>query len=160
MRQYIPSYFLGPDLQFIPGLVEDIIQSPPPLPEIKRASLAYQVALSSFLENQSAIATYVNQATEAYTIKSLHLEYANQGFRNDIIAALTLGDLDLVLANMEWIMGLMTHYQYSPSVDALHKYLNTYHEAVQIHLGERGKPIIDWLAKQLEIIGQTIKTET
>jgi hypothetical protein len=74
-----------------------------------------------------------------------HLAYANAQLGRNITAALTLGDIEFAGANITWVEGLLINYQMP--TEQLQHYLKAYQEAARLHLDERGKMIVDWLAR-------------
>jgi len=76
---------------------------------------------------------------------SLFLNDNNEYLAYGIGAALTLGDLNYLNADVTWGEGLLSNYSLPP--DMLNQYLEIYYEAAKTHLDERGEPIITWLAQ-------------
>jgi len=71
----------------------------------------------------------------------------NRCLAGGMTAALKLGDLNLLNADMTWVKGLLKYNQIPP--EALGLYLAAYHQAAKTHLGESGQLIVDWLASRL-----------
>jgi hypothetical protein len=55
--------------------------------------------------------------------------------------------MDFLGTDIEWVTGLLGNYRLP--LEALHGYLQAYHQAAIEHLDERGQPIIAWLGKLL-----------
>jgi hypothetical protein len=73
---------------------------------------------------------------------------ANRHMQRDIIAALTLGDLDFLGHNIHWLEGLMVNYRIE--AEKLYIYLDAYYAAAQKHLAaEAGRPVLVWLEQLL-----------
>jgi hypothetical protein len=62
-----------------------------------------------------------------------------------MMAALSLGDINLLGDEIAWVEGLLINYQIP--ADLLHRYLNTYYQVANTYLDERGEPILGWLAQ-------------
>jgi len=59
-----------------------------------------------------------------------------------------LGKLDLIQPEFSWLEGLLVNYQVPPNL--FHEYLMIYQQALEKHLDDRGKPIVDWIAKKTD----------
>jgi hypothetical protein len=66
----------------------------------------------------------------------------------NILAALTLGDINFIGNDLTWIEGLLLNYRLPTA--ALYHYLNLYTQAAKRHLDERGQLIIDWLDRLVD----------
>ena len=143
----IPGHFLGNELPRAPERVEQLLQIHTPVPKARRASPAYQAALAHFLENHSAINTYVYHNVNINGFDTVELNNANEDLGNNIISALTLGSMDLLDANIAWVKGMLVNYHHRMPDETMEIYLKTYHKAVQHHLDDRGQPIKDWFDK-------------
>ena len=149
IRRRIPGYFLGMALPSAPQAVEQLVHQPPPLPGIAPIAEAYQRALDHFREQRAAIEAHVHESAPVAGLSSVELSNANDELGDNIEAALTLGDMNLINANIEWLRGLLANYHYRLPAGALQEYLAAYCEAARKHLDERGRPIVEWF----EVIG-------
>ena len=113
-------------------------------------------ALSHFRDNQSLIEADVWQALRAVNLPPNCLNDNNEYLAYGIGAALTLGDMNFLNADVSWGEQLLTNYSL-PS-DMLDQYVKIYYEAAQKHLDGRGEPIVTWLAEFLDKTGE--KSET
>ena len=100
-----------------------------------------------FQEHQSLIEARVIQALNSTDYAHNHLALAGRELGLNIGAALTLGDMDFLGTDIEWVTGLLGNYRLP--VEALHSYLHAYHQAASDQLDERGQPIVTWLEKLL-----------
>ncbi len=143
LREHIPAYFLGTELAAAPMQVERILMRPPLLPTAQPISHEYELALAEFLEKQAQIDAYVWQVMSAQGMPHSHLSAAKHNFGRDLTAALTLGNLDYMGNDLNWIAGLLSYRQISP--EALVLYITVYAEAARRSLTEPGRLIVDWL---------------
>jgi hypothetical protein len=74
-----------------------------------------------------------------------HLARANRNLAQSIEAALALGDMDLLMPDMEWVEGLIHNYNFEVENGALHHFIDLYREAASEQLNGEGKIIVDWL---------------
>lgn len=147
LRDYIPAYFLGMELSGAPAQIERLLLRPSLPPAAQPISQEYEVALVEFLEKQPQLDAYVWQVMSAQGIPQSHLAAAKHNFGRDLTAALTLGNLDYLGSDLNWISGLLSYRQISP--DALVLYLNCYYEGARRALGKSGHILVDWLARLL-----------
>jgi DNA-binding transcriptional MerR regulator len=148
LRTRIPGHFLGESLDRAPSVVEHIMATPRPRPSPEANPDTYHRARDHYRELEPLIEVYLGQALKPRGIAREHLFTANQALANNVMAALTLGDLGLLDADMEWIKGLLSNYDLP--VELADDYLTAYHQAAAAHLGERGAPILDWLAQRID----------
>ena len=106
------------------------------------ASPEYQAVLAHFLEQQPLIESAVSAALPA--MPRNHLGTANLHLGQNIAAALALGDILFLDADMNWLQTLLVNHQIPAGV--LSHYLHVYHDAGSLYLDERGQLILDWLA--------------
>ena len=64
------------------------------------------------------------------------------------MAALTLGNIDFLDPDIEWIEGLLVYHNQMPA-EVLDSYLETYLAAAIRHLDRPGFLVIDWLSRLL-----------
>jgi cobalamin-dependent methionine synthase I len=145
VRQRIPGYFLGEQLEAAPHIVESLMTAPRPVPKPKSIPDAYLRALEHFWERQGSIEARVIQSLNSADYAHNHLALANRELGLNIGAALALGDMDFLETDIDWAIGLLSNYQLS--VEALVGFLRAYHQAAIEQLDARGQPIITWLGK-------------
>ncbi len=148
LQSRVPGYYLGKQIEdAMPNLEQWLISSSPlqPVAAQQPASEAYQEALKHFREKQSLIEADVWQALREVNLPPNCLNDNNEYLAYGIGAALTLGDLNYLNADVTWGEGLLSNYSLPP--DILSQYLEIYYEAAKTHLDERGEPVITWLAQ-------------
>ena len=104
---------------------------------------AYQRALSHFRESQAELDANVWKNICANGMKEYQLELANEFLGRDISAALSLGNMDYLEYEVEWIKMLLNNYNIP--LELLPDYLNIYRAGLSEVLDENGQPIIDWM---------------
>jgi methanogenic corrinoid protein MtbC1 len=147
LRSRIPGHFLGDRLDITPQVVEQLLMSPrlASSPLVQGVSELHQQALYHYRERQALIEARAWELMKAVNIAHDHLAYANAQLGRNITAALILGDIEFAGANITWVEGLLINYQMP--TEQLQNYLKAYQEAALLHLDERGKIIVDWLAR-------------
>lgn len=154
LPKVIPGYYLGDKLEHVVGQIEQIMTHLRPVPAQRQISYDYKEALDHFCSRQASIEAELWARMEDVIPKRL-LAAANQCFGRNIIAALTLGDMDFLTPDIDWVEGLLVnHHQMPPHV--LEHYLNAYYDACVHHLGEPGFVVLEWLSRLLgrEMSGQ------
>ncbi len=73
---------------------------------------------------------------------------ANQSFGRNIMAALSLGNMDFLDADMDWVEGLLVNHYEMPE-SALDSYVEVYFEACLELLDKSGYPVVEWMARLL-----------
>lgn len=144
LRSRVPGHFLSADLQAAPDRVVDLMVNPPPPPQMDVADPVHQTALAHFGAKRPSIEAEIRDQLSDSPIRKDYLETANEQMGDNIVAALKLGDVNLLQANIDWIQGLLLNYNSRFSDEMLSHYLGVYHEAVRQHLDERGAPILAW----------------
>lgn len=146
-RQYIPGYFLGENLQDAPRMVERLFTSSEPLPVVQQPTLLYRQSLEQFQLQRASIETAVQSAILPQVPLEM-IKKANTEMGNNITAALTLGDIYLLNANVEWVQGLLLNYEFRLSDQLLGQFLRHYYAAVQHYL-PAAQPLHEWFATLL-----------
>jgi hypothetical protein len=143
----IPGYYLGNRLDKATAMIEQVMTSLRPQPAQRMVSYDYKMALDHFRTRQSLLEADVWQRVDNEVPKR-HLALANQSFSRNIIAALTLGDMDYLNVDINWVQGLLVNHYEIPA-EALHTYLEAYYTATLAQLDQAGYVVIDWLARLL-----------
>jgi hypothetical protein len=138
----IPGHFLGERLELVPQIVQQFLSTPPP--PAQDASNAYRQALTHYRQRQALIETELRQLLRPDGLRTDHLNTANTHLELNIIAAMSLGEMDLLRADIDWVEGLLNNHGL-PS-DLLPRYLKAYSQAAKTHLDERGAPLVTYLA--------------
>ncbi|MBK8987317.1 MAG: MerR family transcriptional regulator [Chloroflexi bacterium] len=149
---HIPAYYLGHDLRAAPQVAEQVMSGSLPQPHAQLASPAYQAALKHFVENRSAMEADILAAMASLNIPIHFLKNANRDLGDNMQAALSLGSINLLDANLEWVHGLLMNFHYRMPEDTMKPYMAAYRQAVETHLDERGRPLRDWFTNIHEAI--------
>ncbi|MFC2030484.1 MerR family transcriptional regulator [Chloroflexota bacterium] len=150
LRTRIPGHFLGEQIEAAPRVVESLLHASGPAPTAETVSSEYLRALLHFQDHQSLIEARVVQGLNLHSLEGLthqHLSLANRELGLNIGAALALGDMDYLGADIEWITGLLKSHQMP--IESLYGYFQAYHQSAGEQLDERGRPILEWLGELL-----------
>lgn len=144
----IPGHFLGKTLDQVSQTVEKLIQTTPAIGKVKKPSKAYQAAHDHFIEQRAAVEAHLHASPALAKMPAPLLNNINHEFGNDMEAALRLGDMTMVEANLDWVKGLLLNTHSRLADTTLQHYLQQYHEAVQTVMeGKQAAPILDWFAR-------------
>jgi DNA-binding transcriptional MerR regulator len=149
LRTYMPGYYLGTTIENVPKVVDQLLTSPPPMPTYKVAGQAHQAALNHYRTRQASIEAKVWQLLDSDD-EHTYLKNANKDLAQNIVAALTFGDMGLLSTNMEWVQGLLVNYHYRMPEEAMKSYMKAYYQACTTYMDERGDPVIQWLRAVLD----------
>lgn len=145
LRSRVGGHYLGSRLDGVVDEIERLVRTSPMVAPAKGATAHYRKALHHFRERRAEIEAQMLESAQRAGLQGEHLPVVNMYLAQNIEAALTLGDMALVEAEIDWVRGLLPSYDVEPAL--LQRYLRGYHEAVQKHLDERGQPVKDWLAQ-------------
>ncbi|MCX6044323.1 MAG: MerR family transcriptional regulator [Chloroflexi bacterium] len=144
LPQRIAGHYLGDRLEEATQAVEQVMALPRPQPAAKTVPPAYQAAAAQFRARQPRIEAEVWRSMGKAEIPHEDLGKANLHFSRNIIAALTLGDIDYVGVDIVWIKGLLSnHYQLPEHL--IDDYLKAYLDAIEIHLEHEQTIVTKWL---------------
>jgi DNA-binding transcriptional MerR regulator len=145
LRRRIPGHFLGEQLEAAPQVVESLMTAPRPAPQVEAIPELYLQAADYFGERQPLVDAHVMQTLGSAVIAHNHLAMANRELGLNIGAALALGDMAFLGADIEWLAGLLKNHGWP--VESLHAYLQAYYLAAKQQMDKRGEPVISWLGK-------------
>lgn len=146
-RARMPGYFLGPELPDVPTVIEELLHARSPVPEVKTVTPVYQAALGHYRNRRAAIEADLQRVVRVEGANGAVLRQANEELGNNIDAALTLGSMDLLTANMAWVGGLLVNYHERLPAEEMRAYVQAYTGAVKTHLDERGEPVRTWFER-------------
>lgn len=152
LRRRIPGYFLGETFEEAVDNIEAIVNgrvAPEPTEPVPEQ---YQEALDHYLAQQVLIDSSAWGEMKETKIAYEHIKNANYHFSQNIIAALTFGEIDLLDEEMKWLENLLTNHGLETS--NIGPYMAVHHRASQVHLDERGQPLLSWLGQAAEKYNQ------
>jgi methanogenic corrinoid protein MtbC1 len=147
----IPGYYLGRDILEAISNIENLLTGSMPKVEFDSGRDDFDATISHFIEKKHLIEIETLDSIKerfGVEIPLTNIQEANEYLAQDMIAALTLGDLSLIQSNVEWVENLISNHDVPG--DLLFNYLLAYYEASQTNLDEPGDPIIEWLASIIQ----------
>ena len=146
LQSRIEGHYLGDELTGAIPIVERLLARQEPAPVAEPAPAEYEIALHYLEQRKPALDLAVAESLTAEGGSPSLFAVTGDFLTRSISAALRLGDLDLVAAELEWIGGLLGSREQGPSL--LTTYLAAYHQALVATLDERGQPVINWFEAQ------------
>jgi len=150
LRSRIAGHFLGERLDGVPQVVEMLMTMPHPYPRVEAIPEAYRLARDHYHDRIGLVEADLLGGASTLAIAPARLDLANRQLGMNIDAALALGDIDNLSADLEWVEGLISNHRLP--AEALRSYLCAYHEATKRHLDERGELVVRWLD---HLVGQS-----
>lgn len=148
ISSFISGYFLGNDLKGALEEIETILGGKLRKREPKAISEAYAAAHQAFVSKRAQIDLSVRQSLEPLSISPEDIETGIQFLGDNIAAALQLGDMSHVSAEIDWLQGLLRSHGFSES--QLAYFMQTYSKAVNQSLNGQGKPILEWVESEIQ----------
>jgi DNA-binding transcriptional MerR regulator len=148
MSRSISGTFLGNDL---PGALEgiEVILSGKARDHMPRGnSEAYAAAHQAFLSRRAQIELTLRKSLEPLSIAPDDIDTGIHFLGENILAALQLGDIAHVSAEIDWLQGLLQSHG-SPE-NQLGQFLQSYSRAVDQAINGQGQLIQQWLTSEVE----------
>ena len=148
IRQCIPGDFLGETLELAINKVDQLLFSGSieehnaccPSPE-------YAAAHQDFVNNRAALDTYlIASLSGTGRLTRTNLDQSNIFTGDAIAAALALGNLDLLIYELEWLKALLRSHQLP--IELIPFYMGAYGEAVRKILPQSTWIISDWILQK------------
>ena len=149
LHHRITGHYLGATIEGSLQRVDELLfptRLPQPAPPI---TPAYEKALHHFRLQQATIEAKLWRDLASLDMPPALLRKANLNFGRDIIAALTLGNVDYLGLDLHWIQGLLTNHYQMPNT-TVKRYLIAYLAAAELYLVGDGDLLLDWLRRLLE----------
>jgi hypothetical protein len=150
LNQKVPGYFLGEKLLESVSKIEEMMMNPLPPRESQTEQNQFDETIATFLDKKNLISYQtlhnLDEIFEGH-IPARSIREANEFLAQDILAALSLGDIYLLGTNIDWVQSLLAHREFPQ--DLLVAYLEAYLAAAKANLDETGRPILEWLGSVL-----------
>ncbi|HET9591049.1 MAG TPA: B12-binding domain-containing protein [Anaerolineales bacterium] len=148
LPSFIPGYFLGNDLPAALEEIEMVLSGKLKQRQPKAVSQVHASAQQAFASKRGQIERTVKEAVEPLSISPKDIETAIHFLGENIDAALQLGDMAHVSAEIDWLKGLLQSHR-APDGQLAH-FLQTYAQSVDQNIKGQGQPILEWLTSEVE----------
>ncbi len=145
MRRVIPGHFLGQTIEEAVQNAVVLLSTPSSPTPVSAPDKKCQFMLNHFMENRSLIEAHVWQMMLSANRDTVVLTAVNEVIALTIQAALRLGDISLLQDDIDWFTYLLMGYRLEGTW--IQDFIAAYHQALQLYLGEPGKPLSDWFSK-------------
>jgi len=125
-------------------VVDHLLNNPQPAPRAQLASPAYELALEQYTAQRTVIEADILESLSGLDVPIRYLKNANHNLGDNIQAALSLGDINLLNNDLEWVNGLLINFHYRMPAEIMKPYMDAYRQAAERHLDARGKLLLDW----------------
>jgi methanogenic corrinoid protein MtbC1 len=147
----IPGYFLGPDLLSALDQIEGLLSRKIRMPQPRAASPLYVAAYQAFVSQRGQIELTLRESIEDLHLAPADLQTGIHFLGENITAALQLGDMSYVSAEVDWLNVLLQFHDAQPG--QLIHFLQAYSESLKANMNGQGQPISEWLAAEIEKLG-------
>jgi methanogenic corrinoid protein MtbC1 len=144
----ISGYFLGPELDTALEEIETVLKVKTNHFQPKAVSQVYLAAHQAYLSKRAQIELTIRETLEPLTISSEEIRTSIYFLGENITAALQLGDMSHASTEIDWLKGLLQSHG-SPEGQLIH-FMQTYSQAVAKNINGQGKPVVEWLANEVE----------
>lgn len=148
LTKSIPGFFLGHGLHDAVENIEAILSRKLKPNEPIAPSRSYVTSHRAFLARREMIDLAFKQLLQPRTLISENIKTGLHFLGNNIAAALQLGDVSHVSSEVDWLKGLLKSHHGEP--DLLMPFMQTYAQAVNETINGQGKPISEWLSREVE----------
>jgi len=145
---YIPGYFLGNDLNNAIDEVEKILNSKPATQTSKAATQGYVVAHQAYKSRRTKIEATLKEMLQPLSISPDDINTGIHFLGEHITAALQLGDMSHVSAEIDWLQMLLASHATHP--EQLVQFMDAYSQAVDKNINGQGKPIFEWFSSEMQ----------
>jgi methanogenic corrinoid protein MtbC1 len=146
LRNRIPAHFLGESVQEALQSIETLLTADIPLVGIESVDERDKKLSAAYLRNQAMIDMYALAETNKIGIPIEFASIAIQQLGKNLGSALSLGHIDSLNVEMEWIRGLLREHKQSP--ESLDTFLIAYAKSIDSAMGKEGLSISSWLRSQ------------
>jgi DNA-binding transcriptional MerR regulator/methylmalonyl-CoA mutase cobalamin-binding subunit len=153
LTEYIPGYFLGNDVGSAINEIERILKSKSNPKAAKVASERYIAAHQAYTARRTRIESTLKEMLQPLAISPDDINTGIHYLGDHITAALQLGDMSHVSAEIDWLRMLLESHATHP--EQLVNFMKTYAQAVDKNINGQGKPIAEWLDSEIQKIQAT-----
>ncbi len=149
----IPAHYLGDTLNASLNTVETLLQAPVEPVQARSLPPEYLEAYRMFTAHRLHIESTVKENVPPEA-QPKGFEAGIHFLSDNIAAALQLGNMQYLDAEMEWLKVLMEWYQ--RPAEELTTFMETYSQAVDQHINGSGSPIKAWLKAQAKSVNSRV----
>jgi len=148
LKEFIPGYYLGNEIGSAINEIEKVLKSKTQPKAVKFASQMHTVAHQAFISKRTKIEATLKEMLQPLAISPNEVNTSIHFLGDHISAALQLGDMSHVSAEIDWLRMLLTSHATNP--EQLVEFMDIYAQAVDKNINGQGKPIAQWLTSEME----------
>jgi len=148
LSETIAGRFLGNDLTTAVADIELLLKNKIKQKEPVATSAVYRAAHHAYESKRTQIELTVKQSLEPLSISPENIKTGVHFLGENITAALQLGDMAYVSAEVDWLKALLQLHNNHP--EQLVHFMDTYSHAVDNNINGQGKPIFEWFAAEMQ----------
>ena len=148
LKDYIPGFFLGNEIGSAIGEIEKVLKSNNLPKATKIASQMHTVAHQAYIAKRTKIEATLKEMLQPLAISPDDVNVSIHFLGDHITAALQLGDMSHVSAEIDWLRMLLASHATHP--EQLVNFMELYSKAVDKNINGQGKPIADWFKEQTQ----------
>jgi DNA-binding transcriptional MerR regulator len=148
LAKKISGYFLGVELESALEEIETVLRSRIIRQNPTIVAQAYATAYQAYISGRAQIEQTVREILGPLALLSDDLKTGMDFLGENITAALQLGDINHVSAEVDWLKKLLQAYGTPP--EQLIHFMEAYSQAVDQNINGQGKPIFEWLDAEIQ----------
>jgi len=148
LQERIPAHFRGNTIEFAVPKIESLVGESIPVPAEPALSKNILKLAAKYKQKRLLIETALCEDLQSRGQSIDYLDTANRFLGNTLSAALELGDVNYLSADINWLVNLIV--QHGVSVTHLPQFLQAYAQATRSVMGEAGQPIYSWLGLEIQ----------
>lgn len=146
LMEYIPGYFLGNEVGTAITEIEKIFKSKSIPKAAKIASQTHIAAYQAYTSKRTKIEATLKEMLQPLAISPDDINTGIHFLGDHIAAALQLGDMGHVSAEIDWLRMLLQSHATHP--EQLVQFFEAYARAVDKNINGQGKPITEWFKEE------------
>jgi DNA-binding transcriptional MerR regulator len=147
IRKRIPGIFLGEDLNDVPANVNQLLSRAIPQYKVDDMDETDKKILDAYQSHLADIESSLWNTMMETEMPYIQIVLANTSMAENIIAALTLGEITYLDHDIQWAKDLLRNHNIAD--ESFTTYISAYAEAVSRELDDVGQAISDYLIKLL-----------
>ena len=148
LAKTMAGHFLGDSLVSAVEKIEVLLAVRPEALHPVLPAAEYVETLNRFVAKRTLIEAELDESSKTLKIPLDYVYTANQFMGDNIVAALRLGKITYLDAEINWLNTFLQGHRLPR--DLVRRYLGMYADALQVQLGGQAGPIVSWLEGQIK----------
>jgi MerR family transcriptional regulator, light-induced transcriptional regulator len=148
LTEYIAGHFLGNELNSAIDEIGIILTGKSKKHGLKAASEMHIAAHQAYQSKRTQIELSLKQMLKPLAVSPENIKTGIHFLGENITAALQLGDMSYVTAEVDWLRTLLQSHD-TPPQELIH-FMESYSNAVNKNINGQGQPISEWFSAEVE----------